>query len=265
VRIPAAWNDLVGLKTTATRIPLTGVVPLCEKFDTIGPLCRTVEDAALMLAALEGGQAADLKGVSAKGLRLAILDTIAPDDVRDAPKAAFDSAIARLKAAGATIEHIEAPEVAEVMPLSPILFTSEAYGTWKEVIDAAPDKMFPEILARFRSGAGHAAADYVAAWQEIDAARSKWATRVAGYDAVLLPSAPILPPDAERLMTDSDYYITENLLSLRNTRIGNLLGLPAITLPTDTPSCGILFMGAAFEEEKLLRVAAAAEKVLSST
>jgi aspartyl-tRNA(Asn)/glutamyl-tRNA(Gln) amidotransferase subunit A len=66
-------------------------------------------------------------------------------------------------------------------------------------------------------------------------------------------------------MTDSDYYITENLLSLRNTRIGNLLGLPAITLPTDRPSCGILFMGAAFEEEKLLRVAAAAEKVLSST
>ena len=265
VRIPAAWNDLVGLKTTATRIPLTGVVPLCEKFDTIGPLCRTVEDAALMLAALEGGQAADLKGVSAKGLRLAILDTIAPDDVRDAPKAAFDSAVARLKAAGATIEHIEAPEVADVMPLSAILFTSEAYGTWKEIIEAAPDKMFPEILARFRSGAGHAAADYVAAWQAIDAARSKWATRAAGYDAVLLPSAPILPPDAERLMTDSDYYITENLLSLRNTRIGNLLGLPAITLPTDTPSCGILFMGSAFEEEKLLRVAAAAEKVFSST
>ena len=265
VRIPAAWNDLVGLKTTATRIPLTGVVPLCEKFDTIGPLCRTVEDAALMLAALEGGQAADLKGASAKGLRLAILDTIAPDDVRDAPKAAFDNAVARLKAAGATIEHIEAPEVADVMPLSAILFTSEAYGTWKEIIEAAPDKMFPEILARFRSGADHAAADYVAAWQAIDAARSKWATRVAGYDAVLLPSAPILPPDAERLMTDSDYYITENLLSLRNTRIGNLLGLPAITLPTDTPSCGILFMGSAFEEEKLLRVAAAAEKVFSST
>ncbi|MBT6097877.1 MAG: amidase, partial [Marinovum sp.] len=48
VRIPAAWNDLVGLKTTAGSLPLDGVVPLCESFDTIGPLSKTVEDAALL-------------------------------------------------------------------------------------------------------------------------------------------------------------------------------------------------------------------------
>ncbi|MEM6307051.1 MAG: amidase family protein, partial [Pseudomonadota bacterium] len=54
VRIPAAWNDLVGLKTTAGRIPLTGVIPLAARFDTVGPLTRTVEDAAAALALLEG-------------------------------------------------------------------------------------------------------------------------------------------------------------------------------------------------------------------
>ena len=57
VRIPSAWNDLVGLKTTAGRISCDGVVPLCEKFDTVGPLCRSVEDAAELLAVLEGGRA----------------------------------------------------------------------------------------------------------------------------------------------------------------------------------------------------------------
>ena len=263
VRIPAAWNDLVGLKTTAGRIPLTGVVPLAAKFDTIGPLCRTVEDAALMLAALEGGQAADLKGASLKGLRLAVLDTVAFDDIREAPKTAFETALRQLEKAGAEITRIQAPEVAEIMPLSPILFTSEAYGTWKSEIEAAPDKMFPEILARFRSGASHTAADYVAAWHSVERARATWAARVAGFDAVLAPTAPILPPNATRLLTDSDYYITENLLALRNTRIGNLLGLPVITLPTDTPACGIQLMGAAFGEEKLLRVAAAAEAAMS--
>jgi aspartyl-tRNA(Asn)/glutamyl-tRNA(Gln) amidotransferase subunit A len=56
VRVPSAWNDLVGLKTTAGRVPLDGVVPLCARFDTVGPLCRSVEDAALMLAALEGAR-----------------------------------------------------------------------------------------------------------------------------------------------------------------------------------------------------------------
>ncbi|MCE8458938.1 amidase, partial [Rhodovulum sulfidophilum] len=62
VRIPAVWNDLVGLKTTAGRISLKGVVPLCPKFDTVGPLTRNVEDAGLLLAALEGGRPADLSG-----------------------------------------------------------------------------------------------------------------------------------------------------------------------------------------------------------
>ena len=54
VRVPSVWNDLVGLKTTSGRLSLKGVVPLCARFDTVGPLCRTVEDAALLLAALEG-------------------------------------------------------------------------------------------------------------------------------------------------------------------------------------------------------------------
>lgn len=263
VRIPAAWNDLVGLKTTAGRLPLEGVVPLCESFDTIGPLCRTVEDAALMLAALEGGQAADLRSASLAGTRLAVLETVAFDDLREEPGQAFENALEKLAQAGAEITHIAAPEVSEIMPLSAILFTSEAYGTWQTEIEGAPEKMFPEILARFRSGKDHGAAEYVAAWRAMARARKIWADRVAGFDAVLLPSAPILPPDAERLLSDSDYYITENLLSLRNTRIGNLLGLCAITLPTATPSCGILLMGKAFGEEKLLRVAAAAEAAMS--
>ena len=148
VRIPSAWNDLVGLKTTSERLSLQGVVPLCAKFDTVGPLCRTVEDAALMLAALEGRQPIDLTGASLKGRRFAVLDTIAFDDIRDAPRAAFQSAVERLSAAGAIIEHIEAPEVTDAMNQTAVVFTSEAYGTWKDEIEAAPDKMFAEILAR---------------------------------------------------------------------------------------------------------------------
>ena len=263
VRIPSAWNDLVGLKTTSERLSLQGVVPLCAKFDTVGPLCRTVEDASLMLAALEGSKPIDLTGASLKGRRLAVLDTIAFDDIRDAPRAAFQSAVERLSAAGAIIEHIEAPEVTDAMNQTAVVFTSEAYGTWKDEIEAAPDKMCAEILARFRAGANVSAPDYVAAWQTLDTTRATWNARVAGYDAVLVPASPILPPNAERLLSDHDYYVTENLLALRNTRIGNLLGLSAITLPTGVPSCGITLMGAPFGEEKLLRIAAAAETALS--
>lgn len=232
VRIPAAWNDLVGLKTTAGSLPLTGTVPLCEAFDTIGPLAHSVEDCAHLLAALHGGRVTDLSGASLSGVRLAVLETVALDDLRDRPGKGFDDAVTRLARAGAEITRISIPELAEAMALSPILFTAEAYGIWRDVIEKAPEKMFPRILDRFRSGAGFAAIDYVSAWRRLRDLRAIWAERTSVFDAVLVPTAPILPPDANRLMTDDTYYVTENLLALRNTRIGNLMGLCALTLPT---------------------------------
>ena len=262
VRIPAAWNDLVGLKTTHGRVSTKGVVPLCEMFDTVGPLARTVEDCALLLAALEGGLGADLAGVSLSGARLLVLETVALEDLRDGPARGFDDALARLARAGARIERGVVPEVAEAMAMTAVLFTSEAYGIWGKVIEAAPEKMFPRILERFRSGAQFSAAEYVAAWRRLHHLRAAWAAAVAGYDAVLVPTAPILPPHAARLMTDDAYYVSENLLALRNTRIGNLMGGCALTLPTSQPSCGISLMAGPMQEERLLRLGAAAERAL---
>lgn len=263
VRIPSAWNDLVGLKTTSGRISLDGVIPLCARFDTVGPMARTVEDCALLLAALEGSAAADLTNASLKGMRFAALQTTVMDDVREVPLKGYADAIERLKDAGAQIDSIDAPEVAEAMPMSGLLFTAEAYGTWSKEIEAAPEKMFALILERFRSGKDFLASDYIAGWQRLDALRAQWAARVKAYDAVIMPTAPILPPNVARLMTDDDYYVTENLLALRNTRVGNLMGLCAVTLPTSQPSCGLMLCGEAFGEERLLRVARAAELALS--
>ncbi len=263
VRIPAAWNDLVGLKPAWGRLPAGGVIPLCQRFDGIGPLARTVEDCALLLAALSGGATADLARPSVRGQRLAVLETVALDDLRPAPGHGFETALDRLAAAGARIERLRAPEVADALALSPLVFTAEAWGLWRDTIERAPEKMFPRILDRFRSGAAFSAADYVDGWRRLVALRAQWTARVAGFDAVVLPTSPILPPEAKRLIEDEAYYVTENLLALRNTRIANLLGLTAITLPTGQPSCGISFMAGPGQEERLLRLAAAAEAALA--
>ncbi|QFT58513.1 Glutamyl-tRNA(Gln) amidotransferase subunit A [Sulfitobacter sp. THAF37] len=262
VRVPAAWNDLVGLKTTSGRLSLEGVVPLALKFDTVGPLCRSVEDAALLLAALEGGKAADLRHSDLEGRRLAVLRTVALDDLRDAPAAAFEAAISKLAEAGAEIVEIDLPEVAEAMPLSGCLYTTEAYGLWRDVIEANPDAMFREILERFRLGKEFSGPDYVAAWARLDALRAGYDAAVAGFDAVLLPTAALLPPALERLQQDHDFYVAENLLTLRNTRIGNLMGVPALTVPTPTPSCGLMLMCPPNMEEAVLRIGAAVQDVL---
>ena len=77
-----------------------------------------------------------------------------------------------------------------------------------------------------------------------------------------MPDARILPPDRARLLSDQEYFTQENLLSLRNTRIGNLFGVCAVTLPTGQPSCGLSLMGLPGQEERLLRLSAAAERAL---
>ncbi|WP_299414257.1 amidase family protein [uncultured Sulfitobacter sp.] len=263
VRIPSAWNDLVGLKTTHGRLSLEGVVPLALKFDTIGPLCRSVEDAALLTAVLEGSKAPDLRGASLKGRRFAILETVMLDGIRDAPKSSFIQAVAKLEAAGAVIETITVQAAQDALDVSGPLITAEAYGLWRDVIEAAPEKMYAEILRRFRLGAEYSGPDYVSAWAKLDAARAAYDAATAGYDAILAPTAPVLPPNLERLNSDHDYYVTENLLALRNTRIGNLLGLCALTLPTATPSCGLMLMCAPDLDTGLLRLGAAAEAALA--
>jgi aspartyl-tRNA(Asn)/glutamyl-tRNA(Gln) amidotransferase subunit A len=262
VRIPAAWNDLVGLKTTPGRLSLEGVVPLAQSFDTVGPLCRSVEDAAHLLAALEGGRSADLAGATLQGTRLLVLQNVVLDDLRPEPRAAYEHALARFRAAGATLVERELPEVSEATLQTPYLFTAEAYGYWRETIEAAPDRMFPQILERFRSGGTVLAADYVAAWNRLHALRARYLDSTAGFDAVVVPTNASLPPAIDRLRTDDAYYVAENLMALRNTRVGNLMGLPGLTLPAGTKSCGISLLAAPMQEERLLRLGAAAERAL---
>ncbi|MEM7718118.1 MAG: amidase family protein [Pseudomonadota bacterium] len=261
VRIPSVWNDLVGLKTRHGRLSLKGVVPLCARFDTVGPICRSVEDAALALAVLEKGKPANLSGAELASKRFAILRTQAFQNIEETPEAAFMGAIDQLKAAGAVIEDIDVPAVEHAAALGPTLFPAEAYATWRDRIDADGDKMYGPVRTRFLQGQTISAADFIAAWQQLDGLRDAYDAAVDGYDAVLLPSCPILPPKIDALVNDEAYFTERNLMALQNTRIGNLLGLAAVTLPTRVPSCGIMLQGK--NEERLLWLAAAVEQALS--
>ncbi|MCB1405168.1 MAG: amidase [Rhodobacteraceae bacterium] len=262
VRVPSAWNDLVGLKTTAGRIPLTGVVPLAARFDTIGPLARTVEDAALTFALLDGSAAPDLRGASLSGTRMLVLESVALDDLHATAAAGFETALGHLSRAGARIDRAPLPMIAEAMGLAAILFTAECYGTWGDTIEANPDVMFPPVRDRFRAGAAPRASDYVKAWLRLDSLRADYHAATAGYDAVLVPSVPSVPERLDALLADPAFFAAQNLLALRNTRIGNLMGLCALTLPTGVPSVGLMMMAPPFDEARLLRLGAAAETAM---
>lgn len=261
VRVPSAWNDLVGLKTAWGRLSLEGVVPLCPRFDTVGPLCRSVEDSALLLAALEGIRPMDLGEPTLAGVKLAVLRSAAFDGIEDEPRNAFENAVERLLAAGAQVDDIEVPVVDEAMALAPILFPAEAYDTWKEKIEAQGDLMYPPVRKRFLQGRSISSETWQAASEKLNALRETFREAASGLDAMILPSVPIRPPKASAMLADEEAFTRTNLRALQNTRIGNLMGLAALTLPVGVASCGLMLQGS--REEDVLRLGLAAEAALS--
>ncbi len=263
VRIPAAWNGLVGLKTTHGVISTEGVVPLAGSFDTVGPLCRTVEDAALMFEILSAHRVNLEHPTSLPFARLLVCETTMLEDCEPEPLRGFEQAVARLEDAGAKIERRPIEELVPLAELSPVLYPYEAYQYWAEAIERSPDAMFAPILDRFRSGRSVSATQYELAHHKMMELRQACADKTERFDAVIAPTVPVAPPKVEPLLADPDRFGEVNLMALRNTRLVNMLGCCALTLPTGVDAAGIMFIAGPNREEHLLQLGMAAEMALS--
>ncbi len=122
--------------------------------------------------------------------------------------------------------------------------------------------MYANVRERFRSGAGFLAHDYVAAWRRMEELRAGYRAATQAFDAVILPTCPILPPKRAALEADDAYFADRNLMTLRNTRIGSLLDTCGLTLPAGA-SAGVLLQMPNGADARLLRLGAAAERALS--
>ena len=268
VRIPAAWNGLVGLKTSIGRLPVTGVLPLSPSLDTVGPLTRTVADAAALFAVMAAEAPVDLTGASLRGSRFLVADSVVWDDAEPEIVAAVDGAIARIAAAGATVERGPVPEFTEIHEMMNRIggvVVAEGYAQWRHLLDAHPDLVHPAVLERFLQGRDMSAADV----ETVRAASARLATslaeRVAGYDALLMPTVPIAPPPIAEVADDLPRYRAANGLALRNTRLGNVLPACALTVPCPGGAvpAGLMMSMPAGEDRRLLRLGAAVEGVLA--
>ena len=172
---------------------------------------------------------------------------------------AFNDACAKISGKDIKITKDRFPILEKLLSLSGIIYTFEAYQVWGKVLEKEGKKMYPEILNRFMAGKNYSQNEYKDAWTVVNNIRTEWINFTQEFDAVILPTSPILPPNKSKLLSDSSYYKRANLLALRNTRIGNMLGLCSITLPTSQPSCGFTIMGAPFSELNLLSIAAKIE------
>ena len=261
VRIPAAWNNLVGLKTTHGVIDLTGVLKLCPSFDTLGPICRTVEDAHLVFDAMTDRKFRKLRRLEPKNFKFLIIKNMFFEDIDSEIKDSFNMIIEKITRSGATIEYKKLSEIDKAFEISKTVFPAEAYGIWQQEIEENSDKMFVPIRERFRSGREILARDYIFSLHKIFDLRMSFLQKVNGFDAILAPTSSIKPPCITRLLDDHEFFTEKNLLALRNTRIANSLNLCALTLPTETDFSGLMLMGRPNSEFELMSIGLSIEKL----
>ncbi|MFN4353953.1 amidase [Parvibaculum sp.] len=271
VRIPAAWNGLVGLKTTAGRLPLTGTVPLSPTFDTVGPLAKDVEDANALLALLEGREARQLHAADLSRATFWLPSGgVVWESVEPPIRSALDNAVRRLVRAGARIVEHPLPELDEVHTLAwdpkASRLVAEAFAQWGEMLAANEDLIYRPVFDRVMAGERLMAGDLVRGDLKRREINTRYLAATAGADAVILSTVAIAPPPIAELEAGGEAYGRANRLALRNTTIGNQLGLAAITLPCGIDDkglpIGLMLQGAPHTEEKLLTLALSLERLL---
>jgi aspartyl-tRNA(Asn)/glutamyl-tRNA(Gln) amidotransferase subunit A len=266
-RIPAALCGIVGFKPTARRVPLAGTFPLSPSLDSIGPLAPTVACCAVVDAVLAGEEPAPPPPFPVRGLRLAAPQTLVRDDMDAAVARAFDAALSALSAAGAAIVEPPLKEIAELAQLQRRggFACAEACEFHAPLIAEKRGLYDPRVLSRILAGERQSAADYIGLMRARADIIRRLAPLTAPYDALVMPTTPIIAP-AVRALDDEEPYHRANLLVLRNPTIGNLLDRCAISLPChragDAP-VGLMLIGETLGDRRLLAIAAAVEKIVS--
>ncbi|MGI9595002.1 MAG: amidase [Acidimicrobiales bacterium] len=270
-RIPAAFCGVVGYKPTARRVPLDGVVPLSFSLDSIGPLARSVDCSAIVDDVFAGGSGlvADHE-TPIDRLRLGALSDVVLDEMEDTVADGYNRALAALSDAGATVIDAPFPELAEIPYLyrQGGLAAAEAFAWHEELMATRGDEYDQRVRTRIEPGGLASASYYVEVLQGRKRLIRTAAERMAGLDAFVLPTVPILPPTVASFDDgDRDYYSRQNLLALRNTSFGNFLDSCSISIPASAagaPPVGLMLMGAPMGDADLFRSARTVERVISS-
>lgn len=258
-RIPAALCGIVGFKPTAWRVPLDGALPLSQTLDSIGPLAASVGCCAVLDAVLASESEFAVTPLPLKGLRLAVPQTVVLDGMDANVAASFERALKTLANAGARISEIALKELAELAQINRKggFSSAEAYAFHRARIATRAADYDPRVLSRIVRGKEQEAADYV----DLQHARLDFQRRVARfvapYDALVMPTVPLVASRLSELQQD-EAYTRINMLMLRNPAIINFLDGCAISLPCHRAGelpVGLMLAGAHGSDRRLLAIA----------
>jgi len=229
VREPAAFCGIVGLKPTYERVSTQGVFPLSTSLDHVGPLCRSVEDAALVLAAIADYHNFDLT-IETKP-RIGIARRPFFDDLDLEIESAFDAAMKEIRVLSLDVKEIELPSTPAAVQ------APEVYAVHAKHFAETPEKYGRWMQERLKQATRIDHAAYVEARQELDRLRRLIDGVFAEVDFVVTPTTPVPPITIEEALNMSPDPAGE--LWLRNTRPFNAYGVPTISVPCGFTRAGL--------------------------
>ena len=278
IRIPSALCGIVGLKPTFGRVSKHGVYPLCWSLDHVGPMTRTVADAAIALDFMAGYDSQDpcSKDVDVgdycsfltgdiKGLRVGVPDTFYFEKIEPEVKAGVEKAIDGLKDLGAEVRPVHIPDLDKAAAATLLILSSEAASCLEKFHRTRPNDIGDDVRARLDLGALHLATHYVKAQRMRRIVQENFGRILTSVDVLVTPGVSVTAPRLEEtaLRLDGD-NVPVGVALTRCTRIYNLTGLPSVSLPVGLSRAGlpigIQIAGRPFDEGLVLRVADAYER-----
>jgi len=270
VRVPAAFNGLVGFKPSTGRLDKQGIFPLSETLDVPGPLARTVQDCAWVDAALRGQSLQPLQARAVGDLSFVVPINQVFDGIEPEVRMAFEHLLERLRAAGARITHRNITALDDLAVLTArhgTIAAAEGYFWHQALVDgpqaSAVDR---RVLARLVRGKTMSALDLLT----LQAARARLGRECAtllGESWMLSPTVVHVAPLVATLEADDALFHRTNLRTLQNTLPGNFLDLCGVSLPMGVGAAGMplgaLISGAAGRDAALLAAAAGVEQMLA--
>ena len=269
IRIPAALNGIVGFKSTARLVPADGALPLSTTLDTVCAMTRSVRD-AITAHEILADRTVVTRSKKLGDYRLAVVRDTFFDGIEPAVSQAFERALVALKAAGAKIEEIALPALADLSEINATggFSAAEAYAWHRQLLERSGAGYDPRVAQRILRGATMKAHEYI----DLIHARRAWIARVeaalAPYDAVLSPTVPITAPTIDSVAPgderDAEFFRV-NALLLRNPSIVNMLDGCAISIPCPVDGglpVGLMLWHAAMHDDTVLDIALQAEQAM---
>ncbi|WP_035792119.1 Asp-tRNA(Asn)/Glu-tRNA(Gln) amidotransferase GatCAB subunit A [Kitasatospora mediocidica] len=279
IRVPAALNGVVGLKPTYGLVPRHGVISLSWSLDHVGPITRTVEDAALVLTALAGHDPRDPASLSVPatdyrpgagtdltGLRIGLPRSYYFDNVHPQVETAVHHGIAQLEALGAQLVEVDIPMTRYIQATQWGLMVPEAAAYHEGSLRTAPELYQEDVRILLEAAELMSAGDYVRAQRSRTLMRAAWARMLEDVDVIAAPSVPMpaVGADEETINWPDGTVESVSDAYVRLCAPANITGVPALTLPVGQDAAGMpigmQLLGRPLGERTLLRVGHAYEQ-----